>query len=132
MGSITMTTVLGSLILILTLGSGLWGHVIEPRVDPAKYDPEEECKLPEAVVSLCQNLSYNNIWIPEVRRKKLKRDVGFQNDGSPLKRSFSYTSLPLPARIKFLLKLKNNFCMKQEHQRELCVDRIKKKMRGNF
>merc|ERR1712029_402180 len=132
MGSLTMTTVLGSLILILTLGSGLWGHVIEPRIDPAEYDPEEECKLPEAVVSLCHPLSYNNKWIPEVRKERLKRDVEIPKDGPHLKRSFSHTSLPLPARIQFLLKLKNNFCIKQEHQRELCVDRIKKKMRGNF
>merc|ERR1719362_1058255 len=125
-----MATVLGSLILILTLGSGSWGHVIEPRMEPPT-DPEEECRLPEAVVSICHP-SYDNKWIPEVRKERLKRNVRIPMDGSPSKRSFSHTSLPLPARIQFLLRLKYNFCIKQEHQRELCVDRMKKKMRGNF
>ena len=139
----------------------------------------------QAVVSICHP-SYDNKWIPEVRKERLKRDVRIPMDGSPSKRfsktlfssysyaknfnhsfilsqskqpweikilrsnshlflislknicvlkklqfrSFSHTSLPLPARIQFLLRLKYNFCIKQEHQRELCVDRIEKKMRA--
>ena len=36
-------------------------------------------------------------------------------------RAFSFTSLPLPARIQFLVNIKKNFCAKQKQKRDLCL-----------
>ena len=58
----------------------------------------------------------------------MARDI--TEDGETLvmeKRSFSHTSLPLPYRIQFMLKVKNAFCSQVKDRENTCIIRAKKR-----
>ena len=40
------------------------------------------------------------------------------------KRSFSHTSLPLPSRVQFMLKVKRDFCTQVKKRVDKCMRRI--------
>merc|ERR1712117_407072 len=124
MGSLTMSILRVTLHLIM-VGVTL-SHVTD-LVDV--IDPEEKCKLPDVVLMVCDPLS--SVWYKDVRRQGIKRSAEESDELENIKnvlenRSFSHTALPLPARIKFLLKIKKNFCDKQNLKREVCLEQARR------
>merc|ERR1712227_278620 len=124
MGSVTMLLRKG-VILIVTIGIS-HGHVSgNLRLSEEQLsDPEARCKLPEVVLMVCDPESMENF--QTVRKQSIRRDVGMEDDYTDFldfdKRSLSHTSLPLPSRIQFLLRVKYNFCRKQLERREVCLE----------
>ena len=72
-------------------------------------------------------------WFQPVRKQRLAREISedtfaFDDEKwSQEKRSFSHTSLPLPSRIQFMLKVKNAFCIQQKDREKICMRRAIKK-----
>ena len=68
-------------------------------------------------------------WFPPVHRQRLPRDVAEDDDEAVVmdKRSFSHTSLPLPSRIQFMLKVKNAFCTQVKAREANCIKRAVKR-----
>merc|ERR1712227_1137619 len=111
MGSATMLLITGvALTVTFTVSQG---HVTreDTRILEGQ-DPETRCKLPEVVMMVCDPKSMRNF--QTVRKERIRRDVDMDDEYQDFmdfdKRSLSHTSLPLPARIQFLLKVKYNFC----------------------
>merc|ERR1719412_932124 len=114
--------------LAVQLGLSL-GHLPELHHLTQEQRAEERCRVSEVAAQLCDPGSYRDL---AVRRQRIKRDqeageedLGQEADISEalpfFKRAFSFTSLPLPARIQFLVNIKKNFCAKQKQKRDLCL-----------
>merc|ERR1711976_320176 len=124
MGSLTMA------LLRLTLHLLMVGVAVSHYTEPVDTrDPEEKCRLPDVVLMVCDPLTTG--WYKDVRRQRIKRSAPETTELENIKyelekRSFSHTALPLPARIEFLLKIKKNFCDKQNLKREVCLEQARR------
>merc|ERR1712227_737277 len=123
MGSVTMLLITGAVLTVTFTVSQ--GHVTREDTRMLEgQDPEARCKLPEVVMMVCDPKSMENF--QTVRKQRIRRDVDMEDDYTDFldfdKRSLSHTSLPLPSRIQFLLRVKYNFCRKQLERREVCLE----------
>jgi len=126
MGSVQMNLVAVVTISLVAVTSG---HLL--NYQSTLEDLERKCQLPEAVRMICEPKTVSSSsWFRPVTKERIKRET--TEEMELIKRSFSHTNLPLPARIQFLLKIKYAFCEEQMKKRERCLAQARKSFSNSF
>merc|ERR1719233_1060693 len=93
----------------------------------------KQCRPAEVAELVCKNM-VDGWFQPFLKMRRTRRD-GYDiqdyddddntdtNEIEMEKRSFSHTSLPLPSRVQFMLKVKRDFCIQVKKRVNKCMKR---------